>query len=175
MRAPPISSASRSSCWQPPSVPFLANIGFWIGRRLGFLLLWRYGRFVSLDERRLKLGRYLSARHDGKVVFLGRFTALRRALAAALAGANEMEWRRFLLFNLAGGVLWATLYGGGGYLLGSVIQRIAGPVCIGLAVLAAAALIAGAIFLRHHEAELAVKAEHAYPGPLAPPARLGAR
>lgn len=151
------------------------NLGFWIGRRLGFPLLRRHGRFVGLDERRLKLGRYLFARHGGKVVFLGRFTALLRALAAALAGANGMAWRRFLLFNLAGGVLWAALYGGGGYLLGAAIQRIAGPVGIGLAVLAGAAAVAGAVFLRRHEAQLAAEAERAYPGPLAPPTRMEAR
>ena len=151
------------------------NAGFWIGRRLGFPLLRRYGRLVGLDERRLKLGRYLFARHGGKVVFFGRFTALLRALAAALAGANGMAWGRFLLFNLAGGVLWAVLYGGGGYLLGAAIQHIAGPVGIGLAVPAVAAVVAGAAFLRRHEAQLAAEAERAYPGPLAPPTRMGAR
>lgn len=46
------------------------NLGFWIGRRFGFALLRRYGHFVGLDERRLKLGRYLFDRHGGKVVSL---------------------------------------------------------------------------------------------------------
>ena len=151
------------------------NTGFWIGRRLGFPLLRRYGRFVRLDERRLKLGRYLFARHGSTIVFFGRFTALLRALAALLAGANGMTWGRFLLFNLSRGVLWAALYGGGGYLLGSAVQQIAGPVGIGLAVLAVGVIVAVAVFLRRHEAQLAAKAEHAYPGSLAPPARQGAR
>lgn len=151
------------------------NTGFWVGRRLGFPLLRRYGRFVHVDERRLKLGRYLFARHGGKVVFFGRFTALLRALAALLAGANGMGWRRFLLFNLAGGVLWAALYGGAGYLLGAAVQRIAGPVGIGLAILAVGVIVAVAVLLRRHEAQLAAEAERAFPGPLAPPVRQGAR
>ena len=145
------------------------NIGFGVGRRLGFPLLRRYGRLIGLDERRLKLGRYLFARHGGKVVFLGRFTALLRTLAALLAGVNGMAWRRFLLFNMAGGVLWAALYGDGGYLLGSAVQRIAAPVGIGLAAVGAAAMVAAAVFLRRHEAQLAARAERAFPGPLAPP------
>ena len=41
------------------------NGGFWIGRRLGFPLLQRYGPLVRLDERRLKLGRYLFDRKCG--------------------------------------------------------------------------------------------------------------
>jgi len=152
------------------------SLGFWGGRWLGFPLLRRYGRFVGLDERRLKLGRYLFARHGGKVVFFGRFTALLRALAALLAGANGMAWSRFLPFNMLGGLLWAALYGGGSYLLGSSVQRIAGPVGITLAVLAAASTVVGVLFLRRHETRLAAKAERAFPGPLAPPAvRLAAR
>ena len=150
------------------------NAGFWIGRRLGFPLLRQYGRFVRLDEGRLKLGRYLFSRHGGKVVFFGRFTALLRALAAPLAGANDMGWRRFLLFNLAGGALWAALYGGGGYLLGSAIHRIAGPVAIGLAVMTLAVVVVRAVFLHRHEAQLMGEAERAFPGPLTPPLRHGA-
>ena len=151
------------------------NAGFWVGRRLGFPLLRRYGPFVGLDEPRLKLGRYLFGRHGGKVVFFGRFTALLRALAAVLAGANGMVWGRFLLFNMAGGVLWAVLYGAGGYALGSAVQRIAGPVGIGLTVLAVAAVAAATVFLRRHDAQLTAEAERAFPGPLAPHARMGAR
>ena len=149
------------------------NAGFWIGRRLGFPILWRYGRFVGFDERRLKLGRYLFSRHAGKVVFFGRFTTSLRALAALLAAANDIAWPRFLLFNMADGVLWATLYGGGGWALGSTIQRIAGPIGIGLAVLAVASMLAGAMFLRRHEGQLTAEAEPVLPGRLAPPARTG--
>ena len=150
------------------------NAGFWIGRRLGFPLLQRYGCYIRLDERRLKLGRYLFARHGGKVVFFGRFTALLRAVAALLAGANDMAWRRFLLFNTVGGVVWATLYGVGGYALGSAVQQLAGPVGIGLAVLSVVGMVAAAMFLRHHEGQLSAKAERAFPGPLAPLARIRA-
>src|SRR5205085_8045148 len=45
------------------------NIGFWIGREGGYRLLRRYGRYIRLDERKLKLGQYLFMRHGGKVVF----------------------------------------------------------------------------------------------------------
>jgi len=35
------------------------NLGFWVGREGGFWLLRRYGRYIRLDERKLKLGLYL--------------------------------------------------------------------------------------------------------------------
>src|SRR5438034_5864489 len=99
------------------------NVGFWIGREGGYRLLRRYGRYIRLDERKLKLGQYLFLKHGGKVVFFGRFIAVLRAFAALLAGTNRMPWPRFLLFNALGGIVWATLYGIGGYVLGNNIHR----------------------------------------------------
>jgi membrane protein DedA with SNARE-associated domain len=74
------------------------NLGFWIGREGGYHLLRRYGRFVRLDERKLKLGQYLFLKHGGKVVFFGRFVTVLRAWAASLSGTNQMRWSRFLFF-----------------------------------------------------------------------------
>src|SRR5579863_436455 len=106
------------------------NCGYWIGREFGFPLLYRYGRYISLDERRLKLGQYLFLKHGGKVVFFGRFVAVLRAFAAFLAGTNRMRWPRFLLFNALGGLMWATLYGLAGYFLGNNVHRLTGTVGI---------------------------------------------
>ncbi len=75
------------------------NLGFWVGREGGFRLQRRYGRYIRLDERKLKLGLYLFRRHGGKVVFFGRFIAVLRAWTAFLAGTNRMRWPAFLLFN----------------------------------------------------------------------------
>ena len=143
-----------------------AILGFWVGREGGYRLLRRYGHLVRLDERKLKLGHYLFQRHGGKVVFFGRFVAVLRALAAFLAGANRMPWDRFLLANATGGILWATVYGLGGYLFGNTIHQLAGPVrwgTLGVAVLGAVAL---AIAFHRNEARLAAAAERAFPGPL---------
>jgi membrane protein DedA with SNARE-associated domain len=87
----------------------------------------RWGHLIGLDERKRKLGQYLFDRHGGKIVFFGRFVALLRAFAAVLAGANRLPPGRFFFFNAAGGIVWATVFGTGGYLLGESLRRIAGP------------------------------------------------
>ena len=87
------------------------NIGYLIGRFGGYRLLRRYGHYVRVDEAKLKVGRYLFDRHGGKVVFFGRFISVLRTYAAFLAGVNMMVWRRFLLYNAAGGIA----LGGGGH------------------------------------------------------------
>ena len=89
----------------------------------------------------------------------GRFVALLRAFAALLAGANGLAPWRFFAFNAAGGIVWATTFGLGGYLLGAGIHRIAGPVGWALLI---AALIAGFVLWRYykkHEENLLAKAE----------------
>jgi membrane protein DedA with SNARE-associated domain len=144
------------------------NIGYLIGRTIGFRLLVRYGRTLRLDEKRLKLGQYLFQRHGGKIVFFGRFVALLRTLAAVLAGANRMHWPRFLLMNALGGICWASLFGGGAYLLGEEINRVAGPVRLLLLVGAIAAAAAAIVFFRRYEQELEARAEAAIPGPWPP-------
>ena len=142
------------------------NLGFWVGREGGFRLLRRYGKYIRLDERKLKLGQYLFLRHGAKVVFFGRFVAVLRAWAAFLAGTNRMPWGRFLPFNAAGGIVWATIYGVGGYALGKNVTRLAGPVGIAVAVIAAIIIIAFLVFLKRNEKRLEDEAERALPGPL---------
>lgn len=144
------------------------NIGFWIGREFGFRLLVRYGKYIRITERRIKLGQYLFQRYGIEVVFFGRFIAFLRALAAFLAGANRMTWPRFLIANALGGIVWSSIYGIGAYELGTQVHHLLGPVGIGLAVAAVILIIAGFVFLRRHEQQLEDAAERALPGPLDP-------
>ena len=145
------------------------NCGYWVGREFGFPIAYRFGRYVNLDERRLKLGQYLFLKHGGKIVFFGRFVAVLRAFAAFLAGVNRFNWERFFFFNAAGGVAWATIFGAGGFWLGRAFEAYTRPV--GVAALAAAvvAFFLGARFVRHHEQALEAEAEKAFPGPLVRP------
>ncbi len=104
------------------------NCGYWVGREFGFPIVYRYGRYLRLDERRLKLGQYLFLRHGGKIVFFGRFVAVLRAFAAFLAGVNHFNWERFFFFNAAGGIVWATIFGVGRLLARASVRDYARPV-----------------------------------------------
>lgn len=135
------------------------NLGFWVGRRFGQTLIARHGARIGLDGRRQLLGRYLFRKFGGAIVFLGRFTMLLRAYAALLAGANGLDPTTFLLWNAAGGILWACVFGFGAFALGSGVERIAGPV--GWITLACVILCAVALwrFYKKHEARLVAEAE----------------
>jgi membrane protein DedA with SNARE-associated domain len=130
------------------------QIGYAIGRWVGYPALKRFGARLGLTEERFELGRFLFHRYGGRIVFFGRFVAFLRTFAAVLAGANRMAWHSFLLWNALGGIGWTSLYGFGAYLLGDAAKKITGPAGIALGVVGAAALIAAAVYVKRNEKRL---------------------
>jgi len=142
------------------------NIGYWLGARYGYALLLRYGHRIGMFEGRIKLGQYLFLKHGAMVVFLGRFVALLRILAAFLAGLNRMPWRVFLIANAGGGVIWATVFGVGGYFFGKVLHQVHHALAPIVFLLALAGFLGCGYLIRRHEHRLTALAEQALPGPL---------
>jgi len=95
------------------------NVGYAAGRYGGHALVTRYGKYVRIKPKHLQRAEQFFDRYGDRTVFFGRFVAVLRAWAAFLAGVNRMRWSKFLLFNVAGGVAWATVFGMLGYLLGN--------------------------------------------------------
>lgn len=84
------------------------NLGYWIvGRWLG-RRIFRHRPFRRYSSSFLPRAERIMARHGGKTVFFGRFVAILRFTAAWLAGIARMPWWRFLFWNAAGGIVWAT-------------------------------------------------------------------
>jgi membrane protein DedA with SNARE-associated domain len=94
------------------------NIGYLIGRTGGRAFVVRFGKYVFIKPEHLARAEVYFAKHGDKTVFFGRFIAVLRAWAAFLAGVNHMHWRTFLIYNAAGGIVWATIYGTLGYVTG---------------------------------------------------------
>lgn len=83
------------------------SVGFEFGRKYGPPLrrsrlgLWvGEGRWTTVDG--------FLHRHGGKAIFLGRLTAVFRALVPSMAGMSGMHYPTFLRWNAAGGILWGT-------------------------------------------------------------------
>ena len=142
------------------------NIGYLLGREFGFRLLVRYGQYVRLTARRIKLGQYLFLKHGWKVVLFGRFMAVLLALAGFLAGTMQMRWFRFLVYNAVGAIIWASAYGFGPYFLGQQIHRLTSPVGVVISITSVILVAAWLFFLYRNEKALQAEAERALPGPL---------
>jgi membrane protein DedA with SNARE-associated domain len=127
------------------------SLGYLMGRSAGVRLLTRYGRYVGLNAARLRLGRYLFLRHGAKIVFLGRFVAFLRAFEGLFAGANQMPWRRFLVVNAIGAVVWTCAVGLAAFFFGRAFVHLSRPLGVGLLVLTGALLLVGLLYARQAE------------------------
>ena len=143
-------------------------IGYVIGREFGYWLLLRYGGYLWITESRIKLGQYLFLRHGGKIIILAQFLPVLGSIAGILAGANHMPWPRFMLTNIIGAFLWATLYGVVVYSLGREVERFSGWMALVFAIVLLLLIVGAAAFLKRNEAQLITEAEEALPGPLKP-------
>jgi membrane protein DedA with SNARE-associated domain len=142
------------------------SLAFLVGHWGGYRLVVRFGHYVRLDQPKVKLARYLFKRHGGKVVFLGRFVPILRAYGAFLAGTSRMSWRPFSVFNIAGAVAWASLYGAGAFLLGHALEQASRGLAIVIGAIAAVLIISLVFLMLRHERRLEETAEKAIPGPL---------
>lgn len=98
------------------------NIGYQVGRTGGKAIVEKYGHYVFIKPQHLERAENFFARHGDKTVFFGRFVAVLRAWAAFLAGVNQMNRRTFFIYNAAGGIIWATIYGLLGYFAGRIFH-----------------------------------------------------
>jgi len=95
------------------------NVGYWFGRKTGPPLFNREGSLL-FRRNNLLAAKAFYEKHGGQTIILARFMPFIRTFAPIVAGAVEMEYRRFMLFNLVGGLLWAIGVTMAGYGLGSL-------------------------------------------------------
>ena len=98
------------------------NIGYVLGARLGREWLLRKGSRFGIRKRGLDRVEQFFQRQGPKAVFFGRFVGFARALVPFVAGASEMPYRKFVLYDAAGAVLWTIGFVTLGYLVGASWQ-----------------------------------------------------
>lgn len=121
------------------------SVGYEVGKKFfGPKIL--TSRFLLRHQVRIARAQDFLKRRGGIAVFLGRFTAFFRAMMPALAGAAGMHYRKFLIWNAAGGIVWGTAFVSLGFVAGASYKKVehqAGRgVAIGLAVIVVAAVVA---------------------------------
>jgi membrane-associated protein len=99
------------------------QLGYWIGRTMGPAL---YRREDSLIFRRSHLlrARAFYEKHGGKAVIFARFVPIIRTFCPPVAGAAQMPYARYLLFDIFGGIFWVGTMILGGYFLGRSVPNI---------------------------------------------------
>lgn len=97
------------------------TVGYEIGKHFGPALL----RHRPLRGRPgVDKARRFVARRGSAAVFLGRFTAVFRALVPGIAGMSGVSYPRFVVANAAGGVIWGVAFTFAGYAVGRSYARV---------------------------------------------------
>jgi membrane-associated protein len=95
------------------------TVGYWIGRRAGPALFKR-PKSLLFNPDHLRRAHDFYEKHGGKTIILARFMPIVRTFAPVVAGMGRMEYRRFVFFNVAGGIGWVISMTLIGYFLGRI-------------------------------------------------------
>jgi membrane-associated protein len=99
------------------------SVGYWFGKKTGPHIFVRENSLL-FRRKNLLAARLFYERHGGKTIVLARFMPFIRTFAPIVAGAVDMNYRRFLIFNVAGALLWGAGVTAAGYYLGQSIPEI---------------------------------------------------
>jgi membrane-associated protein len=99
------------------------SVGYAIGARLGPRIFIRE-KSLLFNPKHVLRTRHFYEKYGAKTIVIARFVPIIRTFAPVLAGVGQMEYRRFLTYNVAGGIGWVASMSWAGYLLGHVVPNI---------------------------------------------------
>jgi len=118
--------------------------GYWIGYRTGKALYSRPDSFFFRRQHLIRTHEFYE-KHGGKTIVIARFMPIIRTFAPVVAGAASMTYRRFAIYNIAGGIAWVTSMTLTGFFLGRTIPDIEKHIHVVVAVVIFLSLLPGLI------------------------------
>lgn len=94
------------------------SVNYAIGHRVGMRILDWNLPFVKREH--IDRTSEFYAKHGAKMIVLARFTPIVRTFAPFVAGMANMDYKVFVTYNVAGGILWTTLFIWSGYFFGNL-------------------------------------------------------
>lgn len=99
------------------------TVGYWIGRTTGPRIFYREDSLLFHKKHLLRAQAFYE-QHGGKTIILARFMPIIRTFAPVVAGVGNMDYRRFLSYNVIGGIAWIWSMLFTGYFLGRWVPGI---------------------------------------------------
>lgn len=95
------------------------TVNYWIGDYVGPKVFHEEHSRLLNKEYLLRTHRFYE-KHGGKTIIIARFLPIIRTFAPFVAGIGSMTYRRFLMFNIVGGIAWVLLFVLAGYFFGNI-------------------------------------------------------
>lgn len=99
------------------------NVGYSFGKTAGPKLFKKEDSLV-FNKKHIEKANKFYEKHGGKAIILARFIPVVRTFAPVIAGVGKMKYRKFLIFNVVGALMWAVGVTLLGYYLGKVIPDV---------------------------------------------------
>jgi membrane-associated protein len=99
------------------------SVGYWFGKKVGPRIFKRENSLL-FDKKHLERSHRFYEKHGGKTILIARFVPIVRTFAPIVAGVAEMEYRKFISYNVFGGIFWVFGMLLLGYFLGSVMPDV---------------------------------------------------
>ena len=111
------------------------TVNYWIGRRFGGWMMRKFPRIVK--PAHIERTNAFFVRYGGKTIIIARFVPIVRTFAPFVAGTGEMNYRRFMYFNVIGAFLWVGLILPAGWFFGNIpiVKENFGIVVLGIIII----------------------------------------
>lgn len=94
------------------------TVNYWIGNRIGPRVFEQDVRFFKREY--LERTQKFYEKHGGKTIFLARFIPIIRTFAPFVAGVGTMRYRKFIVYNVVGALVWTSVFIFAGYYFGNI-------------------------------------------------------
>ena len=96
------------------------SVGYWFGKKVGPKLFTKEDSFF-FRKKHIETTREFYEKYGSKTIIISRWVPIVRTFAPILAGVGGMQYKKFMKYNIIGGISWVVVLTVAGYLLGDVI------------------------------------------------------